>query len=234
MRRAALVVLFVVGVALVAAPFAFSMFSRASDGAKMVDDFRPIMRADNVRTTADYYNNVFVPLREVVPLMSQENVDKFNGYLKGIQGTQADSAKLVPALARQLGTTPAQVQQLLATQFPSLAQMLQNLPALSKDFGGLLGALGANVDTFQRVPAGLDHYQPLVSTMQANVDTYASVDALPRMSLFPWFFLVPGILVLLASTALLVDERRRAKTASTWPGSSGLAAEPAPEQGAAA
>jgi len=209
MRRAVLVVLILVGVGLIAAPLALSMFGRSNDGAKMVNGFRPIMQPANVKTTADYYYHVFVPLRKVVPLMTQENVDKFNGYLQGIQGTQADAAKLIPALAAQLNKTPEQVQQFLGQNFPSLAAMLQSLPQLSKDFSGLLAAIGANVAIFQKVPAGLDHYRPLVTTMQANVGNFASVDALPRMSLFPWFFIIPGILVVLGSGFLLFDDHRQ-------------------------
>lgn len=72
-----------------------------------------------------------------------------------------------------------------------MAKMLQGLPQMARDFDGLLGVMSANVDIFQKVPPGLDHYKPLVTTMQRNVGTYHSVDALPRMSLFPWFFIVP-------------------------------------------
>jgi len=46
--------------------------------------------------------------------------------------------------------------------------------------------------------------------VQRNPHNYASVDALPRLSLFPWFLLVPGILIVLLSGFLLATERRAA------------------------
>jgi hypothetical protein len=179
LRRTILSVLALIGVALIAAPLSMSMFGRSSNGEQMVNGFRPIMQPAHVQTTADYYDNVFSKLR---PFALQMN------------GVQADAQKLVPALAKALHMTPAQVQQMLATQFPSLAKLLQSLPQA--------------VGVFKRVPAGLDFYRPLVRTMQANVGNYASVDAMPRMSLFPWFFIVPGILVLLGAGFGLLAEWR--------------------------
>jgi hypothetical protein len=208
MRRLMLFILVALGAGLIIAPLSMSMFSRANDGQRMVNQFRPIMQPANVQTTADYYNNVFTKLRPIALAMTPQTVAKFNGYLKGFQGLRADGQKLVPALAQAMHMTPAQVQQLMATQFPAMSQMLANLPQMQKDFSGLLGLMAANVNTFKQVPPGLDHYQPLVTTMQANVDTYASVDALPRMGLFPWFFIVPGVLILLASSYLLVGDWR--------------------------
>lgn len=203
MRRLALTVLLVIGVALIVAPLSMSMFSRANDGQKMVNGFRPLMQPAAVATTADYYNNVFTKLRPIALAMNQQMIDKFNGYLQGIKGMEQDAAKFMPALA-QLHMTPAQ----FAQQFPAMAAMLQGLPQMEKDFAGLLALMGPNVATFKRVPPGLDWYKPLVTTMQANVGTYASVDALPRMGLFPWFFIAPGILIVLSALYLLVGDVR--------------------------
>jgi hypothetical protein len=50
--------------------------------------------------------------------------------------------------------------------------------------------------------------KPLVTTMQGNVSNYAAIDAMPRMSLFPWFFVVPGILIVLLAGGLLFAEWR--------------------------
>jgi hypothetical protein len=113
--------------------------------------------------------------------------------------------------------TPAEVQQFLGQQFPAMARMLQSLPQMSRDFGGLLGVMSANVAVFQQVPAGLDHYKPLVTTMQGNVGTYASMAALPKMSLFPWFFIVPGILIVLGSGILLFGGWRPRVKALAFP-----------------
>jgi hypothetical protein len=186
----------VLGVLMIAAPFALGFPSKASHGQDMLDNFHPLMQQANVDTTAAYYNDVFIPLGAVVPAMSQENVTKFNAYLEGIKGMQTDSEKLVPGLAEALSMTPEQVQQFLATNYPAMSQMLQSLPQMQADFGGLLGVMSTNVDVFQQVPAGLKHYEPLVSTMQANVDNYNQADSLPNFRLFTWFFMVPGLLLL--------------------------------------
>lgn len=198
----------VIGVALIAAPFVMQLPSRGDAGQTMIDGFKPIMQADSVKVTADYYNNVFVPLRGVVPAVSAANVAKFENYLQGMQAMEPEVVKLIPALADQLHMTPAQVQQFLLTQFPATAQLLQGLPQLEQDFAALLGVMSKNVDTFSKVPPGLDHYQPLVSTMQANVDNYQSISSLPNFRLFTWFFVVPGVLLVALAGLGLVAARR--------------------------
>jgi hypothetical protein len=185
----------VLGLLMIAAPFALGFPSKAAHGQEMLDNFHPLMQQANVDKTAAYYNDVFVPLGAVVPAMSQENVTKFNAYLAGIKGMQTDSAKLVPGLAQALNMTPEQVQEFLATNYPAMSQMLAGLPQMSADFGSLLGVMSSNVAIFEQVPAGLKHYEPLVSTMQGNVGNYDSVNSLPNFRLFTWFFVLPGLLM---------------------------------------
>ena len=187
----------VIGLALVIAPFALGLPGKSAAGQRMLNGFQPIMQPNQVQITANYYDHVFVPLGKVTPLMSAQNLAKFNAYMKGFSGMQTDTAKLVPMLAQALQMTPAQVQKLLATQLPAMAAMLQNLPAMQRDFGGLLGTMQQNVGIFSRVPAGLAHYEPLVRTMQANVSNYKQVNSLPDFRLFTWFFVVPGVLLVL-------------------------------------
>jgi hypothetical protein len=99
--------------------------------------------------------------------------------------------------------TPVQVQRMMSTQLPSMAAMLQSLPTMQRDFGGLLSTMQGNVGIFSQVPAGLKHYKPLVTTMQANVNNYEQVNSLPNFNLFTYFFIVPGaLLILLAGTGL--------------------------------
>jgi len=203
MNRKVLWAVLAIGLALVVAPFALGLPGKSAAGQRMLNNFQPIMQPDQVRITADYYDNVFVPLGQVTPMMSAQNLAKFQAYMKGFGGMQADAAKLVPMLAQALHMTPAQVQRLMATQLPSMAAMLQNLPAMQRDFGGLLGTMQQNVGIFSRVPSGLAHYQPLVRTMQGNVDNYRQVNSLPDFRLFTFFFVVPGtLLVLLAGYGL--------------------------------
>jgi hypothetical protein len=203
----------VIGLVLVIAPFAIGLPGKASAGQRMLNGFQPIMQPDQVATTARYYNKVFVPLGTVTPMMSAQNLAKFQGYLKGFAGMQTDSAKLVPMLAQAMHMTPAQVQALMATQLPTMAATLQSLPAMQRDFGGLLGTMQRNVGIFAQVPAGLAHYKPLVTTMQANVDNYRQVNSLPDFRLFTFFFVVPGVLLTLIAAYGLFGEALRARIA---------------------
>jgi hypothetical protein len=195
----------VIGVVLVVAPFAIGLPGKAADGEQMIDAFAPIMEEQAVQTTADYYNDVFVPLGGVVPAMSQENIDRFNAYLEGFGGMQADAQRLVPALATATGMTEEQAAEYIGTEFPAMGQMLQALPQMEADFTDLLGLMGANVAIFEQVPGGLDHYEPLVTTMQEQRTNYESVASLPDFRSFTWMFVVPGVLlVALALVGLFV------------------------------
>jgi hypothetical protein len=203
MNRKALWAVIVIGLALVIAPFAMGLPSKAAAGQRMLNGFQPIMQPDQVAATARYYNDVFVPLGTVTPMMSAGNLARFQTYLKGFGGMQADAAKLVPLLAQALHVTPVQVQALMASQLPAMAALLRNLPAMQRDFTALLGTMQKNVGIFAQVPAGLAHYEPLVTTMQANVDNFRQVNSLPDFRLFTAFFVVPGaLLILLAGYGL--------------------------------
>jgi hypothetical protein len=197
MNRKLMWAVFAIGLVLAIAPFALLLPTKASAGEDMLNGFQPIMQPDQVATTAMYYNDVFVPLGQVTPMMSAKNLAKFQAYMAGMKGMQTDAAKLVPLLAQALNMTPAQVQQMMATNLPAMAAMLQNLPQMQRDFNGLISTMQANEDIFSQVPAGLAHYKPLVTTMQANVDNYKDVNSLPSFRLFAWFFVIPGVLLML-------------------------------------
>jgi hypothetical protein len=197
MNRKVLWPVLVIGLALAIAPFALGMPGKTAAGARMMKDFQPLMAASSVQKTADYYNNVFVPLGKVAPAMNTQTVSKFQGYAQGFDGMMADGKKLVPALAQAMHMTPAQVQAMLAKQFPHMAALLATLPAMQQDFAQLIGLMAANTSVFAQVPAGLAWYKPLVTTMQGNVNDYAQVNSLPSFRLFTWFFVVPGVLLVL-------------------------------------
>lgn len=203
MNRKLLWAVLTIGIALALAPLALGLPGKTAAGQRMMNGFQPIMQPDQVATTARYYDDVFVPLGTVTPMMSAQNLAKFQAYLKGFGGMQTDAAKLVPMLAQAMQMTPEQVQALMATQLPSMAAMLQNLPAMQRDFGGLLGTMQQNVGIFAQVPGGLSHYDPLVTTMQSNVENYRQVNSLPDFRWFTVFFGVPGaLLILLAGYGL--------------------------------
>jgi hypothetical protein len=76
---------------------------------------------------------------------------------------------------------------------------LQIPPAAAKDFSQLVGTMKAAVPIASQVPAGLSHYEPLVVAMQGNVNNFDQLSSLPRFTLFTWFFVVPGALLVLLS-----------------------------------
>jgi hypothetical protein len=207
MNRKLLWAVFAIGLALLIAPFALGLPGKAAAGQRMLNGFQPIMQPDQVQTTARYYNDVFVPLGTVTPMMSAQNLAKFQAYLKGFGGMQKDAATLGPLLAQAMHMTPAQVQALMTTRMPAMASLLQNLPAMRRDFTGLLSTMQRNVDIFAQVPAGLAHYEPLVTTMQANVGNYEQVNSLPDFRLFTAFFVIPGVLLILLSIYGLYGDR---------------------------
>jgi hypothetical protein len=171
-----------IGVALVVTPFALSLPTKAAAGERMMSGFQPIMQPDQVQKTADYYNEVFVPLGKVTPVMSAQNLARFQGYMKGF------------------GAMQAQVD----------AATLAMLQRMQRDFEGLLGTMQQNVGIFGHVPAGLAHYEPLVTTMQANVDNYEQVNSLPDFRLFTVFFVLPGVLLIAIAGYGLFGDRTRA------------------------
>jgi len=98
-----------IGVAMIVMPLAMSLPSRASAGQNMIDGFRPIMQPANVNTTANYYYETFVPLR---------------GVAQGGVQAASETPKLMATLAAGLHMTPAQLQQLMQTNFPAFAALL--------------------------------------------------------------------------------------------------------------
>jgi hypothetical protein len=200
MNRKLLWAVLAIGLALVIAPFALSLPTKAAAGQRMLNGFQPIMQPDQVKTTARYYNQVFVPLGRVTPMLSAKNLATFREYMLGFGAVQTDTARLVPMLAGAMHMTPTQAQTMMAARLPAMAAMLENLPAMRRDFNALIATMQQNVAIFQQVPAGLAHYKPLVMTMQANVDNYRKVNSLPDFRLFTFFFVVPGALLVILAT----------------------------------
>src|SRR5438046_6289610 len=88
MNRKVLWPVLLIGLALVIAPLTLSLPSKASAGERMLNGFQPIMQPNQVKTTAYYYNQVFVPLGKVTPMLNAQTLAKFNAYLKGFGGMQ--------------------------------------------------------------------------------------------------------------------------------------------------
>jgi hypothetical protein len=120
-------------------------------------------------------------IEEFRPFMTRAEVDKFRGFLREIgAATNEAKATVDPAAASKLGLTPAQ-------------------------YGQRVQYLG----TLERAWPGIDRdMSDMLDRMQRNLGSYAGVDALPPFSLFPWFFVIPGVLVVGFSGWALVAARR--------------------------
>ena len=169
-RRAFYWPILIIGVLFIVLPFAISMPSKTSAGQRMLSSFHPIMQRANVNTTVDYYNKTFVPLMQVAV---------------GGVAAAGETNSMMSGIATAMHMTPAQLSQYFGEKYPAMA--------------GLLGSFPTMTPVFSRVSPGLAFYEPLVMTMKANVDNYAQVDSLPNFNLFTWFFVVPGVLLVILS-----------------------------------
>ncbi len=58
-------------------------------------------------------------------------------------------------------------------------------------------ALSTLSDSFPKISGDM---APMIGAMSDNLDNYAAVDALPPFAVFPWFFVVPGVLLVAAGS----------------------------------
>ncbi len=141
------------GLALVAAPFVFQMFSRAPAGQHMLTAFKPIMTTSRVTSVQEYFLDI-------------------------AGGEGAIRTQLLPAL-EHAGVTPAQVQQLLP-----------------------------RTEAFERIWTPMENQMaPMLAAMSNNLGRFQGLLALPPFGLFPYFFVIPGVLVF--ALALLAGRPRR-------------------------
>jgi hypothetical protein len=142
-----LVVIAVLGIALIAAPAVFQMFTRAPQGASVIAEFKPFMteqRLDGFHT----------------------DIAQIDAAVRGI-----DAAK-IPA----------------AQSNATYRDFAQQWPGIHADMSDLL------------------------DTVSANRGNYDAVAALPSFTLFPWFFVIPGVLI--AGVAGFALRRPRARRAA--------------------
>ncbi|MEX2292649.1 MAG: hypothetical protein WD691_02580 [Acidimicrobiales bacterium] len=148
-RRAPILAILALGLALAAAPAAFQMFSRAPDGGRMIEDFRPYM--------------------------STAKIDEFRGYLDEIDAADSEVAQ---HLASSTDTTPR----------PALVALEREWPTINADMGDML------------------------ATMRSNIGRFRGISALPPFVLFPWFFVVPGVITAGLAVAAIVANGRGGPT----------------------
>jgi len=140
--RLALIAL--IGLGLIAAPFAFQMITRAPKGATMISDFRPYMTA--------------------------QRLDGFQRDLRQMDAgvRQSRTSVAVFLAGPPSGTAHARFD----ARFPEFAGFESQWRGIDADMSGML------------------------DTIQGNLGNYRAVAALPSFTLFPWFFLVPGVIIL--------------------------------------
>jgi hypothetical protein len=145
-------VLVVAGLALVALPVGFGMFSRAPKGATMLSDFKPFMTAA-----------------------------RLDGFRRDIREVNDG--------VRETNTKAA-------------AFLTKTAPTGSKDFAKRFPEFA---DSEPQWPPINTHMTSLIVRIQGNLTNYQAMAALPSFTLFPWFFAIPGVLLLVLGALALTS-----------------------------
>lgn len=102
-RRWPLGVAVAVGLGLVAAPAVFQMFSRAPDGARMIDDFRPFMTTEKVQTIQGYFLVIGTGegnLRnDILPVLEDVDVPRVRQFSSEWPRISNDMAPMIGAMS---------------------------------------------------------------------------------------------------------------------------------------
>lgn len=118
------VLILIVGIALVIAPFGYKMFDRAPAGADMMEDFEPVLTRPNVTT--------------------------FQEHMQTFGGMQEDITAMMPAIAQGMGMTPDQLNQMMMQQFPDLTKGMGQMDKMGGDFNTVITVMDGNVENFQK------------------------------------------------------------------------------------
>jgi hypothetical protein len=119
---------------------------------------------------------------------TRKKVETMQGYFGTIAvGQGALRLEVVPALRRE-GLDAKQI----AARFPGVTTLNRNWIAILNDM------------------------TPMIGAMSDNVDNYEALVSLPPFSLFPWFFVAPGLLI--AGLALAAGRGRRRPASATAAG----------------
>ncbi len=102
------------------------------------------------------------------PYMDPEVISDFRGYMEVIGAADAESVDRLGVDLDTSGAIPAADQ---ATALAAVTNLNTSWPGIDDDMTDLL------------------------DRMDANLDNYDAVAALPPFALFPWFFVIPGLLI---------------------------------------
>ncbi len=115
------------------------------------------------------------------PYMQPERIESFKRDLTEVSAYAGELDKQIPALLYPDAGTPAQQRQKMLEENSTAGIFAQQWPAADKTF------------------------DDLIARIDRNADNYQAVASLPSFKLFPWFFLIPGaLLVFLGIAGLLL------------------------------
>ena len=115
--------------------------------------------------------------------MNQDQLDLFQGYLAEIRAADAESREVIRPAIDAAGALDGVD---FESEFSLLADFNREWPVIDADMSDLL------------------------DTMAGNLDNFSAVEALPPFGLFPWFFVIPGVLIAgLAAMALRIGRTRQ-------------------------
>jgi hypothetical protein len=102
------------------------------------------------------------------PMMVRQRVQNVQGYFITLGAGEGQLRNAVVPFAAEIA---GQSSEEVALAYPAIAEFSATWSTIVGDFSPMIGAMSDNVDNFE------------------------AVDALPSFALFPWFFVVPGLLV---------------------------------------
>jgi len=114
------------------------------------------------------------------PYMTIDEVESFRGYLDEIGAANIESIDVLRADLVDAGVVDDES---FDTTFVSVANLNEQWPTIRDDMGDL------------------------INRMEANLDNYAAVAALPPFPMFPWFFVIPGLMIVVAAAVALARRR---------------------------
>ena len=121
-------------------------------------------------------------MKEFEPFMTDA---RLNGFQRHIRNIDAGVREAGGPVAVALEGRGAAAHRRFERRFPGLAQFQSDWAPIDADMTGLLDRI------------------------QTNAGNYRAVASLPSFTLFPWFFVVPGLLVALLALAALAAPRSR-------------------------
>ena len=161
-RKTAGVIVALVGVVLIGSVVVNDLFTVGPAFEDMSDGFRPVMTEEAIAT------------------LEQD-----------LQAMQAASEEFqttgVPMFSDALGMSPEEFTAFMQEQYPDVATGMEQLPAITESFGGVVG------------------------TLEAEIENFASAHAIPTTSLpattIPWAMLVAGIALIVLGIILGIADR---------------------------